>query len=348
MCLRRCYTRTEQTPNTGDRVGLQTKTSAPRCRALTLTLQFALFAWLILVGLTRPAMAAELKQATLDAFEHYVAVAEARMATEFNDPNRFLWVDQLPPARRNALLAQLRQGQVITQHLETRENGQPIPIPSGMVHHWVALVFVPGVSLSETIAQQQDFDRSAEVYGPDIQRSKLLQADRNDFRVYYRLHRHVLIASPTYNANFDIQFFPVDGDREYSRSYSTRIAELVNAGMPDESEKPIGIDFGYLWRLNTYTRYEERDGGVYIQIEFISLSRGVPAIFAWLVNPYIRSIPQEYLTHILSAARNDLIRLHEAGTPSSISGGTRPPQSRPAPIGKAPVGVGTVVNRKSY
>jgi hypothetical protein len=230
-------------------------------------LQFVPLIWLNIAGLAGSVNAAELKQVTLDAFHHYVAATENRMTGEIGGSSGFLWIDRLPPQQRETALAQLRQGQVITQRLETFENGQPIPIPSGMVHHWLAIVFVPGVNLAQTIVQQQNFDRSAEIYGPDIQRSKLLGAHGDDFRIYYRLHRHVMIASPTYNVNCDIRFFPLDGDREYSRSYSTRIAEVIDPGTPEEREKPVGLDLGYLWRLNTYTRYEERDGGVYIQTE---------------------------------------------------------------------------------
>jgi hypothetical protein len=61
-----------------------------------------------------------------------------------------------------------------------------------------------------------------------------------------------------------------------------------------------------MWRLNLYTRYLQKDGGVYMQIEFLALSRSVPAIFAWLVNPYIHAIPREYLTHFLMITRKAL------------------------------------------
>lgn len=329
------------------------KPSAParRGRSTGIVLQLAALIWLNVGGFSGTANASQLKQVTLDAFQHYVALSESRMAGEIHGQQGFLWIDQLPPQRREAVLAQLREGQVVTEHLETRENGESIPIPWGLVHHWVAIVFIPGVNLAQTIAQQQDFDASAELYGPDIQRCKLMNVNANDFHVYYRLHRHVLMVSATFNADFDIQFFPLDVDREYSRSYSTRIAELVGAGTPDESEKPIGHDSGYLWRLNTYTRYEERDGGVYMQTEFIALSRGVPPIFAWLVNPFIKSIPQEYLTRILSATRDDLMNPHESRAPAPISGPTQPSPLPTTPNGLnglPAAGVGAVLNRKSY
>ena len=60
---------------------------------------------------------------------------------------------------------------------------------------------------------------------------------------------------------------------------------------------------GYLWRLDSFWRLEEKDGGVYVQLESIGLSRSVPAIFAWLVNPLLRSIPRRTLTDLLGATR---------------------------------------------
>ena len=45
---------------------------------------------------------------------------------------------------------------------------------------------------------------------------------------------------------------------------------------------------------------------MYIQIEFLGLSRSVPPVFAWLVNPYTRSVPTDYLTHYIVATRKAL------------------------------------------
>jgi hypothetical protein len=307
-------------------------------RSLTTRLRIAGLCLLSVFGFAGVARASQLRHVTIEAFHHYVALTEDRIASELREPGHFLWVDQQPAQQRQSLLEQLRQGQVITQRMETLEDGQPIPVPQGMIHHWLATVFVPGVNLADTLAQQQNFNRGGQIYGPDIQDCKVLQADGNNFRVFYRFHRKVIVTA-NYNANFDIHFVPIDKTHEYNRSYSTRIAEVVDAGTPDETERLVGIDRGYLWRLNTYTRYEERDGGVYIQTEFLALSRSVPAIFAWLVEPYVRSVPQDYLVHILGATRSDLM---DPRTRAEHSGAlSRPPRQAPAAAGAA-------VNVKSY
>jgi hypothetical protein len=267
---------------------------------------FRLFG-LILAGfcVARPAAAAELQKKTSNAFDHYVQVTEARIAGEMGDANSFLWVDRQPEQRRRELSGLLTQGQVVVQHMETREGGKEISIPDGMVHHWIATVFVPGVTLQQTLALMQDFERHTEIYKADVILAKVLNRKGNDFQLYLRLHRKTVV-TVVYDTQFDIRFFPVDKTREYSRHYATKIAEVENAGKAHEHEDPVGNDRGFLWRLNTYWRYQEKNGGVFIQVEFITLSRSVPAIFAWLVNPYIKSIPHEYLTHLLETTRSAL------------------------------------------
>jgi hypothetical protein len=63
-------------------------------------------------------------------------------------------------------------------------------------------------------------------------------------------------------------------------------------------------EHGFLWRLNTYWSYEERDGGLYLQIESISLSRSIPLGLGWALRPYVESVPRESLEFTLRSARN--------------------------------------------
>ena len=259
----------------------------------------------VFFALAAPAAAAELKSETVEAFNHYVEITEARMAGELGNASSFLWVDRQPEQRRRLILAQLLEGRVVTSPLETCDRARPISIPGGLVHHWVALIFVPGVSLPQTLAEQQDYDHYQDIYRPDFQRSKLLNTNGKNFGVAFRLYRKIIVTA-AYDSEFDIRYFPLDARREYSLSHSIRIAQVDDAGESDEHDEPVGKGRGYLWRLNTYSRYEEKDGGVYIQIEFIALSRAVPAMFAWLVDPYIGTIPREYLTRLLEATRTTL------------------------------------------
>jgi hypothetical protein len=247
----------------------------------------------------------ELKEKTIAAFNHYVQVAEAKMQQDADDPQSFLWIDRLPEPRREEALKALHEGHVLIERLHTRDGNKSIPIPDGLVHHWIGTIFVPGVCLDETIALVENYDGYAKLYKPTVQRSELRSRQGDVFRAYLRLHRKTIV-SVTYNEDLETRYSIVDGTRAYSQSHATRIAEVEDAGRPNEREKPVGNDHGYLWRLNTYSRYEQRDGGVYIQTEFISLSRSVPFVFAWLVNPYLKSIPRDYLISILESTRRAL------------------------------------------
>jgi hypothetical protein len=56
--------------------------------------------------------------------------------------------------------------------------------------------------------------------------------------------------------------------------------------------------------LNTYWRFEERDGGVYLQCEALSLSRDIPTGLGWLIEPMVNGIPKDSLMRILTRTRD--------------------------------------------
>ena len=211
-----------------------------------------------------------------------------------SDPKQFLYMDSLPENERKAAQARLLEGDVIIEPMVTRENGKIIDIPNGMVHHWLAIGFLPGATRDQAMALAEDYGRYAELYAPDVQRAEILSRQDQSFEVSYRFYRHAIV-TVVYNTRFAVGFFALDASRGYAVSRSIRIAEVENADREIEREFPVGNDHGYMWRLNLYTRYLERDNGVHIQIEFLSLSRSVPTIFAWLVNPYLRSVPRDYI-----------------------------------------------------
>jgi len=255
---------------------------------------------------TSGASAAELEPKTVAAFDRYVRLAEARMATEVRDPIRFLAIDAAPPAEREQVLARLRAGEVVMNRLQQRDNGREIEAPGGMLHHWVGLVFVRGATVREAVALMQDYDRHATVFEPAVVRSKLLARDGERFRVFLRFHMKKVI-SVTVDTENVAQFTTLSPDRAYSAIRSTRVTEVDEPGTPGERQKPEGQGGGFLWRLNTYWRYLERDGGTYIQCESITLSRDIPLGFGWLIGPFVTSIPRESLTFTLDRARKALL-----------------------------------------
>jgi hypothetical protein len=110
------------------------------------------------------------------------------------------------------------------------------------------------------------------------------------------------------DSDYDVNYRWLTPDHAASRSVSTRIAEVDNAGQKNESRKPVGNDNGYMWRLNSYWRFAQRDGGTYIQLEAVSLTRDIPVGLGWLIGPFISSIPKESLEFTLGRTREALLR----------------------------------------
>jgi hypothetical protein len=259
----------------------------------------------ILLLLAFPAAAEQLKPATVAAFDHYVSLTEQRMANEVNSGG-FLWVETLPSAQRSDYYASLIKGEVLTKQLQTLEDGRAIHIPDGLIHHWIGLVFIPGASLASTMALLQDYDDQHEFYAPEVQRSRLVRRNGSDFHVYLRLRRKKVV-TVVLDTEYDVHYTMSGSDRAYAHSYSTRIAEVQNADGKNETEKPVGNDDGFLWRLNSYWRLWQRDGGTYVQLEAISLTRDIPAGLGWLIRPFVTSVPQESLRFTLTQTRANLL-----------------------------------------
>jgi len=264
--------------------------------------------WLttLLLALTSgSASAAELKPATVAAFDRYVRAAEARMSAELADERRFLIIDTDGEEKRSTRLAELRAGRVSIDRLEARESGKPIDVPDGLAHHWAGIIFIPGGTAAAAVNLLRDYDRHDEVFQPAVQRSRILSQNGDTLRVFLRFFMKRVIAV-TLNSDHEARFTTLSAQRAHSRIVSTRIQEVENPDTAQERELPIGNDGGFLWRINSYWRFDERDSGVYVQCESISLSRGIPVGLGWIVGPFVTSIPRESLTFTLETTRKVL------------------------------------------
>ena len=70
----------------------------------------------------------------------------------------------------------------------------------------------------------------------------------------------------------------------------------------------MGNDSGFLWRLNSYWRFQEENGGVFVECESISLSRAIPFGLGWLLKGIIESVPQESLESTLTSIREGVTK----------------------------------------
>jgi hypothetical protein len=243
-----------------------------------------------------------LKTETQGAFARYLRLVEARNDAELKRGAGLLWVDGLAEEQRAEAYAALKRGEVKLQKLEIRDNNKPIPCPGGLIHHWTGVVFIPGAKLEDVLTVLEDYNKHSMYYAPDVERSKIESRAGDHFRIFLRFRRHKVI-TVVLNTEHDVDYFHDAPGRAHSRSSAVRIAEVENAGKSDEREKTPGDDGGYLWRMETWWRMEERDGGVYVQSEVASLTRDIPTGFGWMIGPFVTGIPKETLTFTLEATR---------------------------------------------
>jgi hypothetical protein len=235
-----------------------------------------------------------LKETTLLAFAQYIREAEAGMERELCGEGQFLWSDDAEERAR-----QVREGRTVAQ---LWSGDRPVAAPEGLIHDWIAATYIPGAGVEQTIALIQDYDNHKMIYKADVIDSKLIGRDGDDFKIYLRLLKKKIITAvlDTYH---DVHYSSLDSTRWLCQSATTRICEVEAAGKPAERVRPPDTGYGFLWRLNSYWRFQERDSGVYVQCRAISLTRDVPKGLGWIIEPIIKKLPKESLVATLDATR---------------------------------------------
>lgn len=247
-----------------------------------------------------------LREDTVRAFNDYLALRE-RLNQESlphgsqGQQGPFLWIDTLPASERDAAYARLKQGEVVIRRVPPSP-GASGQIPNGLSHDWQAVVFIPGAKLDQVLSLLQDYDHHSTYYAPDVEQAHVESRGGDHFRVFMRFRRHKVI-TVVLNTEQDIDYARDSATRAHSRSSATRIREVADPGTSKEKEKAPGEDNGFLWRMETWWRMEECDGGVYVQNEALTLTRDIPTGLGWLVGPFVNSIPKETLEFTMNATR---------------------------------------------
>ena len=262
-------------------------------RPTVLTTGFLVFA--------QSSLAIDLRTETIEAFNKFIASVEMRLEPRFSG-RIFLWSDEFPVVRQ-----QLFKGTVIAQPVQG--NGI-VPLKGGLIQDWRGAVFIPHASLPEVLSIVQDYDHHRDFYKPDIADAKIESRQGDEFLVYMRIVKAKFMLSAVFNTEQTIQFVRLDAKRVYSRSYSKRINEVAAPGQSGERELPSGKDRGLLWRLYGYWFFEERDEGVYVMCESITLTRDIPLGLATLLGPVIHDLPGESLRTSLEQTRRAVIAPH--------------------------------------
>ena len=109
----------------------------------------------------------------------------------------------------------------------------------------------------------------------------------------------------------EVQIVRLDANRIYIVSKAVRVQEIADYGQPSEHPFPEDRRPGYVWRTVGVTRLEQRDGGVYVEIETVALSRGIPVVFRWLIKPLTDNLPRKIMLETLEDTREAVSKAKE-------------------------------------
>ena len=236
-----------------------------------------------------------LRPQTVAAWNDYLGAANARLEHDVREKDSFLRIDHDP-----GLSARLRDGAMA---ISAVGNGHTA-VPHGLITDWVGDTFVPNATIGDVFARLNDYDRYQQFFNPTVVEAHLLSHVGAEYNFSMVLRQKVLFVTPVLEGDYESQTTEVDDQRWYTVSHTTRLQDVENYGKPSQRKLPPDQGHGYIWRIYNITRFEERDGGVYVEIEAMTLSRDVPAGLRWLIDPVVRQLPRNSLAATLQQTRD--------------------------------------------
>ena len=267
--------------------------------------------------------AAEPKPETLRAWNDYIGTVKTIVAERNAGSRPFLWVDESPVTRRRAQDGELVIG-----------NHDPRKVPQGLIHHWTGVMFIPNTSLDQVMRVLNSYDHYSDIYKPLIRKASVIEEDGDTVKLNVIAAQKAFSVTGAVDTDEEIWIVRPAPDRACITANSIRMQEIANYGQTSEHAFAEDRRPGFVWRAQIVERLEERDGGVYVELETISLSRGIPVEVRWLIKPLTDDLPRKMMNDILdetrTAARQDVELSRGAN-----AGPTRDP--RPTSLPKAPL-----------
>jgi hypothetical protein len=251
---------------------------------------------LMVVGVAGRARALELQQPTADAWRDYMAGVTARLRARVDGGKPFLWIDEEPDRA-----ARLRGGAVLVVPLVGHGTQ---PVPNGLIHDWIGAVFIPSATIDSLLCVVRDYNRYKEIYKPVVTDSQSLDSSAADQDFSMTWQRHVLFVNAAVRGRYRAHEVTIDSHRGYTVVEATSLQEIQDYGRAGEHLMPPDTGPGFVWRIHCVSRYQERDGGVYLETEVIALSRDIPGSLRWLVGPVVNHLSINSLTATLSETRD--------------------------------------------
>jgi hypothetical protein len=232
----------------------------------------------------------------ISSFNTYVSAIEIRLDQQHRSEDAFF-----PLAAPASLTEQrLRRRELIIEQLTPPTGAN---FSGALLHHWRGTACVPGAKAADFEHLLRDFTAYPQHFSPQVLEARILTQQGDHLQIFMRVRqKHVITV--VMDTTYDIAFGRLDARHGYSTSRSTSISEIEATGTHRERALNSNEEHGFLWRFNTYWSYEERNGGLYLQVESISLSRCIPVGLGWALRPYVESVPRESLEFTLRSARN--------------------------------------------
>jgi hypothetical protein len=212
--------------------------------------------------------AAELPPETAAAFDRYVKLTEEGFA-QHQGAQDFLWLDHHP---KDKTLVWMQQSVLIP--MQTLDHGAPIEVPGGVIQHWLGAFYAEGQDAASTGRAFLNFAEYKNYFKPEIIDSKLKKKTGDDYDIFLRLYKKH-ISTVMLNVDGTAKPTVIVPTRWTINFHSTHIGEVEHPKDKkklDQERSPEDAE-GYLWRLNLYIRAEQKENGVYIEFELISLAR---------------------------------------------------------------------------
>ncbi|HEX4809008.1 MAG TPA: hypothetical protein VH325_08765 [Bryobacteraceae bacterium] len=257
--------------------------------------------------------AADLKTNTLNAWDQYVDGAQKRMQGRLQPGGHFLWADE--DAER---AARIKQGETEVEPL--LGHGSKGVQGGGLIHDWIGAAFIPNASLDELFGVLKDYDHYKDFYRPVVIDSQLKERVDDIDRFTMRWLHKVLFVTAALDTQNEARTYRVDARRAYTISRTINVQEIQNYGHDDEHELAPDKGNGFIWRLCSISRYEERDGGLYVEIEAMALTRDIPMSMRFLVRPVVMSLSRNSLVTSLEQTRD---AVHETQVAREMGGSSQ-------------------------
>ncbi len=216
-----------------------------------------------------------LDSTTIKAFEDYVTEFERNDFALFTSSGK-LWIDDASGSKRSAFDA----GKTVVEERESKD------IANGSIHHFSGVIRLPGGSIEAIRKVMQDFPNYPRYFAPDVsaasgERMPDSTPEAEHFHSKLLLVQTTLWINVSYQTLYDTRYLRLDANRWISHSRSLSIKELLDPGNPNGGTYPEGNDHGFLWKTNTYWFVRQRNGGVDVEANSITISRPVPVGFGW-------------------------------------------------------------------